>query len=119
MLGLQGVEDKHLREDRAAGHAGDQVGNRSAAALWMEQIYDRGGARLVDGRTLAAGSGGCEQSHREPLQDRRGPAYVLRGEAALLPSQRMVPTYTGDQKHDPQSVHISLRSRWLAGYARC
>jgi len=84
----------------------------------MEQIYDRGGARLVDGRTLAAGSGGCEQSHREPLQDRRGPAYMLRGEDALLPSQRMVPTYTGDQKHDPQSVRISLRSRWLAGYAR-
>lgn len=41
MLGQQGLESDHLRENRAAGHAGDQVRDRAAAALWMEQIYDR------------------------------------------------------------------------------
>lgn len=43
---------------------------------------------------------------------------MLRGEAALLRSQRMVPTYTGDQKYDPQSVHISLCLRRLARDSR-
>lgn len=74
----------------------------------MEQIHDRDRARLVDGRPFASGPGGEEQSHREPLQDRRGPAHVLRGQATVLSSQRMVPAYTGDEKYDPQSVHISL-----------
>lgn len=90
MLGLQGLESesrrKDLREDRTARYAGDQIGDRPAAALWMEQIHDRVRERLVDGRPFAARTGNQEQSHREPLQDRRGSAHVLRGEAALLPS---------------------------------
>lgn len=74
----------------------------------MEQIHDRVRARLVDGRPFAAGTGDQEQSHCEPLQDRRGPAHVLRGQATVLSSQRMVPAYTGDEKYDPQSVHVTL-----------
>lgn len=105
MLGLQGLESenrkKNFREDRTARYAGDEIGDRSAAALRMEQIHDRVRARLVGGRSFAARTGNQEQSHREPLQDRRGSAHVLRGEAALLPSQRMVPAHTGDQKYDP------------------
>lgn len=118
MLGLQGLESEDFREDRTARYAGDQVGDRSAAALRMEQIHDRDRASLVDGCPFAARTGDQEQSHREPLQDRRGSAHVLRGEAALLPSQRMVPTHTGDQKYDPQSVHISLNFAQLARKTR-
>lgn len=40
---------------------------------------------------------------------------MLRGQAAVLSSQRMVPTHTGDEKYDPQSVHISL---FLSRFAR-
>lgn len=108
MLGLQGLKSEDLREDRTARYAGDQVGDHPPTALWMEQIHDRERARLVDGRPFAARRCNQEESHRESLQDRRGSAYVLRGEAALLPSQRMVPTHTGDQKYDPQSVDTSL-----------
>lgn len=98
MLGLQGLERQHLREDRAAGHAGDQVGDRAAAALWMEQILDRGREGLVDGRPFTGGPGAREQPHREPSPAGRRPAHVLRGEDALLRSPRMVPTNTGHQK---------------------
>lgn len=96
MLGLQGLEGEHVREDRAAGHAGDEVGDRTAASLWLEQIHDHHGDRLVNGRPFPGGTGDREQSHREPLQDRRGPAHVLRGDASMLSRQRMVPAYTGD-----------------------
>lgn len=100
MLGRQGLEGDDVRKDRATGHAGDEVGDRVTAPLRMEQIHDHNRERLVDGRPVAGGTGHQEQSHRQPLQDRRGPSHLLRGEAALLSSQRVVPTYTGDQKHD-------------------
>lgn len=119
MLGLQkSLKSEDLREDRTARYAGDQVGDRLATALWMAQIHDRGRAHLVDGRPFAARTGNQEQSHRESLQDRRGSAHVLRGEASLLPTQRMVPTHTGDQKYDPQSVHISLHFTQFTRFAR-
>jgi hypothetical protein len=54
MLRLQGFESEHLRKDRAARHAGDQVSDRPAAALRMEQIHDRERERLDDGRPFAA-----------------------------------------------------------------
>lgn len=66
MLRLQGFEREHLREDRAAGHAGDQVGDRPVAALRMEQILDRGREGLVDGRPFSGVPGEREQPHREP-----------------------------------------------------
>lgn len=105
MFGLQSVKGEHVRQDRTAGHAGDEVGDRVAAPLRVEQIHHHHGERVVDGGKIVGGAGHQEQPHREPLQDRGGSAHVLRGKAAVLSSQRMVPTYTGDQKYD-QDLHI-------------
>lgn len=53
MLRPEGFENTHLREDRAATHAGDQIGDRPAATLRMEQIHDRERTRLAHGRRNA------------------------------------------------------------------
>lgn len=108
MFGLQSVKGEHVRQDRTAGHAGDEVGDRVAAPLRVEQIHHHHGERVVDGGKIVGGAGHQEQPHREPLQDRGGSAHVLRGKAAVLSSQRMVPTYTGDQKYDQESVQVLL-----------
>lgn len=57
MLGLQGVEGEHVREDRTTGHAGDEVGDRVVAPLWLEQIHYHHGECLVDGGQVAGGTG--------------------------------------------------------------
>lgn len=57
MLGLQSIEGEHVREDRATGHAGDEVGDRVVAALWLEQIHHHHGERLVDGGQVIGGTG--------------------------------------------------------------
>lgn len=116
MFGLQSVKGEHVRQDRTAGHAGDEVGDRVAAPLRVEQIHHHHGERVVDGGKIVGGAGHQEQPHREPLQDRGGSAHVLRGKAAVLSSQRMVPTYTGDQKYDQESVQVLLYiSIYIAG----
>lgn len=86
MLGLQGIEGEHVRENRATGHAGDEVGDRFADPLQLEQIHHHHGERLVDCGTFVGGAGDQAQSNREPLQDRGGPSHVLRGEATVLSS---------------------------------
>lgn len=100
MFGLQGVEGADIRENGAPGHASDEIRHRAVDPLQLEQIHDNNRERLVHRRAIPRGSSYTEQSHCQSSQNGRGQTHLLRGTLAMLPSQRMVSTYTGNQEHD-------------------
>lgn len=100
MLGLQGIGREHVRAHGAARDPGDQVRDRPAAALQLEQVQHNRGDAVGDGGQVPGEPGQEQQPHHQPSAHRARPAPLLREQAALLPGRRLVPHRPGHQEHD-------------------
>lgn len=112
MLGLQSIQDKYLRENGTARYPSHQIRGSSALALRLDQVHHHHGEVAGDDRGLARGPSQDQQSHRERLSLRQRSTLLLRGTLALLPSERLVPAHSRDEKYDEKLVQLHFTTRF-------